>query len=346
MRRKGFDFRGEEGLICEVGGAEYGSWNRRLKAAHRLSSGRANVRVKLRYEAARVESAVCAGLTIAERYELRAGKLANIGIPSGSRISRAPIGAASFNLLSLFVLLFSSYRTKIAFDLVPRRHYAYGVLRAARQAASHCLGALTVRELGVATGRGLLNLCDVALKVSKLTGVRIEVYRFDTGAGMPPPWDYRDHPELYQVDDFPMDRERLASLHPSNGKLILGELRETLPAFMERLRPEAPLGFVAVDIDYYSSAKDVLTLFSDPDPLKYFRCQSYILMISRWTVTIIGVVNCWPYPNSTTLTRCGRSKWTVFSEPGVFSSKRAGLIRFISFTFLTIRNASPPQSAV
>jgi hypothetical protein len=173
------------------------------------------------------------------------------------------------NLLSLFVLLFSSYRTKIAFDLVPRRHYAYGVLRAAEQAASHRLGVLTVLELGVATGRGLLNLCDVARKVSKLTGVRIEVYGFDTGAGMPPPRDYRDHPELYQADDFPMDRERLASLLPSNGKLIFGELRETLPAFMKRVRPDAPLGFVAVDIDYYSSAKDALTLFSDPDPLKY-----------------------------------------------------------------------------
>jgi hypothetical protein len=66
------------------------------------------------------------------------------------------------NLLSLFVLLFSSYRTKIAFDLVPRRHYAYGLLRAAEQAASHRLGALTVLELGVAAGAGLLNLCNHA----------------------------------------------------------------------------------------------------------------------------------------------------------------------------------------
>jgi hypothetical protein len=66
-----------------------------------------------------------------------------------------------------------------------------------------------------------------------------------------------------------MDRERLTRVLPSNGKLILGELRETLPTFIERLRPDAPLGFVAVDIDYYSSAKDALTLFSDPDPLKY-----------------------------------------------------------------------------
>jgi len=38
------------------------------------------------------------------------------------------------NLLSAFVSLLGSHRSKVAFDLVRRRHYAYSVLRAADMA--------------------------------------------------------------------------------------------------------------------------------------------------------------------------------------------------------------------
>ncbi|MGH7907922.1 MAG: hypothetical protein ACREP6_14960 [Candidatus Binataceae bacterium] len=99
--------------------------------------------------------------------------------------------------------------------------------------------------------------------------MRIDVYGFDTGAGMPLPTDYRDHPELFQAGDFPMDRQALLSALPPNAKLILGELKTTLPPFMSGLSVHAPLGFVAVDIDYYSSAKVALNMLADPEPLKY-----------------------------------------------------------------------------
>ena len=67
-----------------------------------------------------------------------------------------------------------------------------------------------------------------------------------------------------------MDRERLSALLPPNCRLILGPVDETVPEFVGgALTPSAPLGFVAFDLDYYSSTKQALVLLADPDPAKY-----------------------------------------------------------------------------
>ncbi|MGH8012855.1 MAG: hypothetical protein ACREQ4_10185 [Candidatus Binataceae bacterium] len=171
--------------------------------------------------------------------------------------------------LAGFVALFGSYRAKVKFDLIKRRHYAYGVLEAAEQARLHGHSSLTVVEFGVASGHGLLNLCKVAHKVSFITGVEINVIGFDSGAGMPPPCDYRDHPDLYQAGDFPMDQGTLRGRLPAYGKLVIGELKDTVRQFARTLNSASPIGFAAVDVDYYSSAKDAIALFADPEPAKY-----------------------------------------------------------------------------
>jgi len=174
------------------------------------------------------------------------------------------------NLVSAFVAAFGSYRSKVDFDLIRRRHYAYCTLTAADLAKQRGLQSVTVTELGVASGDGMLNLCGIARNVSLLTGIDIKVVWFDTGRGMPPPRDYRDHPDLHQAGDFPMmNIERLRSTLPSNAELILGEFRETIPGFVRRLSPDSPLGFAAIDIGYYSSAVEALGLFANRDPQKY-----------------------------------------------------------------------------
>ncbi len=172
-------------------------------------------------------------------------------------------------IASALVALCGSYRTKVAFDVVRRRHYAYCSLRAADLAKERGLDSITIAEFGVAGGDGLLNLCEIARRVSPLTGVQIEVVGFDGGRGMPAPVDYRDHPDLYQAGDFPMNVERLEQVLPSNGKLVLGEFGETVPAFMRQLCARSPLGFAAIDVDYYSSALEAMALFLDNDARKY-----------------------------------------------------------------------------
>lgn len=173
------------------------------------------------------------------------------------------------NLASALVAAFGSYRTKVDFDVVRRRHYAYATLTAADLAKERGLKSVTVVEFGVAGGEGILNLCEIARNVSPLTGIEIKVVGFDSGRGMPPPRDYRDHPDLFQAGDFPMDVEGLRRALPSNAELVLGELKDTVPGFASRLSAQSPLGFAAIDIDYYSSALEALALFASTDPQKY-----------------------------------------------------------------------------
>ena len=164
------------------------------------------------------------------------------------------------NALSLLVLGFGSYRSKTAWDLVVRQPYAFGALEAADIALASGLSAVTLIEVGVASGGGLMNLASIAERVSKETGVRCEVHGFDSGAGMPAAVDYRDHPDLYQEGDFAMDEVALRAALPQGTKLHLGPLSSTIPRFLADASFSAPVGFVALDVDYWSSTVDALEL--------------------------------------------------------------------------------------
>lgn len=173
------------------------------------------------------------------------------------------------NLLSLAVAAFGTYRAKVSFDLVLRQHYAFGTLWAADRARNANLRSVTVVEFGVGEGTGLINLCKIAKRTSAITGIDVKVVGFDTGTGMPPPVDYRDHPDLYRAGDYAMDYARLRQAVPASAKLVLGPLATTVPAFLAEVTGGSPIGFVIVDVDYYSSSKDALALLDDGYPVKY-----------------------------------------------------------------------------
>lgn len=172
------------------------------------------------------------------------------------------------NLVSAAVGLCGSFRTKVDFDLVLRPQYAFPLLRAADLAKEWGFQSLTVLEFGVASGAGLLNICNIAERVRQTTGISFRIVGFDSGQGMPEPIDYRDLPEIYASGDYPMEESRLRSMLPSNCELILGPIAETLPPFLDTVSASAPIGFVSVDVDYYSSAKDSLNVFT-ADATKY-----------------------------------------------------------------------------
>jgi len=171
------------------------------------------------------------------------------------------------NVAAAAVAMFGGFRSKVAWDLVVRPHYAYGVLHAADQAKLLGLTSVTAIEFGVAKGEGLLNLCALARRTEESTGIRVKVVGFDSGAGMPSPLDYRDHPELYLQGDFPMDQRALKKALPPTADLKIGALADTLIDFLTE--KHAPIGFAAIDVDYYSSARDALLLFADDNPNKY-----------------------------------------------------------------------------
>ena len=166
------------------------------------------------------------------------------------------------NILSLFVALFGNYKMRIACDLVVRQQYAFSLLKTAELALAQGLRSVTVIEFGVAAGAGLVNICEISRNITKLTGVDFEIFGFDSGRGMPPPRDHRDHPEVFSEGSFPLiDRSALIRALTPNAKLILGDIEETLPSFIARLSASSPVGFVVIDVDYYSSAKECLNVF-------------------------------------------------------------------------------------
>jgi hypothetical protein len=171
------------------------------------------------------------------------------------------------NFLSIFVALFGNYKMKIACDLVVRQQYAFSLLKTAELAVAQGLKSVTVIEFGVAAGAGLVNICDISQNITKLTGIDFNIFGFDSGMGMPPPRDHRDHPEVFSEGSYPLiDRSALMQALPHNAKLILGDIQDTLPPFMAGLSASSPVGFVVIDVDYYWSAKECLNVFlGEPD---------------------------------------------------------------------------------
>ena len=165
------------------------------------------------------------------------------------------------NILALFVALFGGFRRKVEYDLILRCQHAYSLLKAADYAKSLGFKQITVMEFGVAAGTGLMNIAKLSEHVYQETGIKINVFGFDTGKGMPKPLSYKDHPDLYQEGDFPMDIEALKANLPENTQLIIGEISETVPNFINsKLSDTAPIGFISIDVDYYSSTVDCLSI--------------------------------------------------------------------------------------
>lgn len=147
---------------------------------------------------------------------------------------------------------------KADYDAVERPDYAYGVLNAARQARALRIKRISVYEFGVGGGAGLKVLEQVAERVEAEEGVRIDVFGFDTGKGMPAARDPRDMPFVRTPGQFRLQARKLES-ELRRAKLVLGDVRETVPRFLYR-NYVAPIGFLAIDLDYYSSTVDALKI--------------------------------------------------------------------------------------
>jgi hypothetical protein len=144
-----------------------------------------------------------------------------------------------------------------------RPHFTWALLHAAHMAKSIGMTRISAIEFGVAGGNGLLALEFAADLVKEKIGVNVDVYGFDTGAGLPPPQDYRDLPNLYMESAYPMDVDALKK-RLRHAQLILGLVEETVPKFVAS-RP-APIGFMSIDVDYYTSTVPILKILeSDQD---------------------------------------------------------------------------------
>ena len=166
-----------------------------------------------------------------------------------------------------------TYDWRVGLGAVERPAYAYCVREAARLAKRLDVPRISVIEFGVAGGGGLLALERHAEQVSASLGIEIEVYGFDTGQGLPKPVDYRDLPYHWQAGYFKMDPELLRA-RIKRATLILGDIEETLPTFVETYDP-APIGAVMHDMDFYSSTSVGLKLFDVDESRRLPRIFTY-----------------------------------------------------------------------
>ncbi len=165
------------------------------------------------------------------------------------------------------------YESGIERFLEYRPHYAYGVLKAAQLAKRLNMGCISVVEFGVARGDGLLNLEYHAGIVEQLTGVKIEVHGFDSGQGLPAVTDYRDLPYIWDAGAFPMQSEHLVP-RLTRAKLYLGDVRETVPEFVKTAQ-FAPVGFIAHDLDLFTSTIASFAIFEGPASTRLPRVLNY-----------------------------------------------------------------------
>ncbi len=163
----------------------------------------------------------------------------------------------AFLLSRLLRFLPARLSTQIYFDSLDRPAYAYGLYVAALQAQRLGYERIGAVELGVAGGNGLVALERLAQRIGRHFGVEIEVHGFDTGAGLPKPADWRDHPYLWREGDYAMNVEALRA-RLSAARLWLGPVGDTVAQYLASA--PAPLAFVSFDLDYYSSTVDALPL--------------------------------------------------------------------------------------
>jgi hypothetical protein len=152
------------------------------------------------------------------------------------------------------------------YKFLPYYYYAHGLIDAARFAKSRGYNRISAIEFGVASGRGLIHLELYAQEISRLLGIDIDVYGFDSGNGLFSPVDYRDCPECWIEGEFKMDIEALQNRLYS-AKLVIGDICKTTKTFMRDYNP-APIAFIAVDVDQYTPTVGILDMLLDDD--QYF----------------------------------------------------------------------------
>jgi len=159
---------------------------------------------------------------------------------------------------------------RVRYGAWTRPHYAFGVYHAADLARKLGLTSISVIEFGVAGGRGLVALEGIAARVSDALKIGITVVGFDAGSGMPAAEDYRDLPHVWGPGFYKMDFAALRKQLSPSTQLLIGDVSVTIPQFLSS--DHAPVGFVAFDLDYYSSTMKAFKVFDTEKLLPRVYC--------------------------------------------------------------------------
>jgi hypothetical protein len=158
-------------------------------------------------------------------------------------------------LAGLFGKWQAFYREWYAQGKLHNMPYARMIMNAAELAKGKNYKEISVLEFGVSGGGGVWCAERYAMETERLTGVKIQVYGFDTFTGIPQP-DVYD--ALYIAGDYPCDLQLLGS-NLIKAQLVQGDIVKTAPSFLENYHP-APIGAMFVDVDVYPPVPAILDL--------------------------------------------------------------------------------------
>jgi hypothetical protein len=172
--------------------------------------------------------------------------------------------------------------TNLRAGLLLRSQYGYCTLHAAGLASRLGLAKISILELGVAGGNGLISLEYWKSVIEEYINIEIEIYGFDTGSGLPELVDYRDVMYNWAAGDFRMDISELEKRLKS-ATLVLGDVQLTTKDFFDIYRP-APVGAIMHDLDMYSSTINSFNLFSSGS-------ESFLPRVFNYFDDIVGNEN-------------------------------------------------------
>lgn len=73
-----------------------------------------------------------------------------------------------------------------------------------------------------------------------------------------------------------MNHEALQRSLPDNAQLVIGEINGSVAPFLETVTADAPVGFVSIDVDYYTSTRDSLAVLDGKASQYLPRVQIYL----------------------------------------------------------------------
>ena len=129
----------------------------------------------------------------------------------------------------------SHYYYRTVFNEVERPEYGYCIWKAAMLAKSLNHSRISIIELGVAKGVGLMSIEQHIENIKREIDMEFDVFGFGLEVGLPKPEDYQDMPFKWWEGGYEMNTGSLKKkLKITN--LVLGDVKETSKTFLMIIR--------------------------------------------------------------------------------------------------------------
>ena len=168
--------------------------------------------------------------------------------------------------------------------ILPRPHYALGLMLAVEQAINLGYKSIKVIELGCFNFDGIIDLEHFASDIKKFTNINIEIYGFTLKEGLPKQkQNYFDRLYRWSPEEFGFTKKKNYR-NIKKSKIYFGDIKNTISKFKKDIKKNiktSPIGFIIFDLDYYSSTKKAMSLLKMkensyiPRPYLYFDDHSF-----------------------------------------------------------------------